>query len=269
MPSIAELLAAANVKDEVIKGLPAEVVTVIEGHLTSAANSLTEANRLKALADQGQKEIDEYVVKYGEDLNALASARAQVAGYEAALGKLKADGINIPVFPSPAGGQPVVPGSPAMGGNAPVDANQIFRTSAAFAAQGIDASNEYLRLFGSPMPDTIESLATEAQANRMTPAKWAEHKYKFAEKRETKSKEEEQKKLDSYATQKVEEDRRKRAEASGSNPNLVQGGTSRNSVVRKVNPEDFHKADGFQTARERKTRLLQNIHRDVEAARSA
>jgi len=77
------------------------------------------------------------------------------------------------------------------------------------------------------------------------------------------------KKVDAEVTKKVEAERRAEAERRGNNPNLRGGESSRSPSLPKIKPDDFHKADGNQSRRERTGRMLENIHRDVAATRES
>ena len=62
--------------------------------------------------------------------------------------------------------------------------------------------------------------------------------------------------------------KQKEAEERSSNPNLRAGESSRASHVKPIKSDEFQKSSGNQPARERHRRMLDGIHRDVEAARA-
>jgi len=277
MPSLAEILKQAGVEEEVISQLPPKVVEIATGYVSSAESKLTEAQKAEEnareqlrIAGLERKEIDDYVAKYGADLTQLASLRADNEALQTYVKGLEKEGFkaSIPALTAQPSPTAAVPGSPAIGGNATFDPKKFSDNVATFIAQSFDVNNEYQRLFGGPMPDSIETIAAEAQQARMSPREYAAKKYGFEQKKQERAAAEEQKKLEAAKTQAVEEFKRKQAEEMGSNPGLVRGQVSRNSVAPKIAKEEFHKSDGFVPARERRSRLLNNIHRDVAATRN-
>src|ERR1700693_2453596 len=102
--TLAEILKAANIKDEVIAGLPAEVTTALTGYVSEADTKLTtaaqaEANARETLRQAGleKEEINEYVEKYGATLNETASVRALNESLTAYLKSLKEQGFDVKI----------------------------------------------------------------------------------------------------------------------------------------------------------------------------
>ena len=275
--TIAELLKAANITDEVIAGLPKDVVTAITGYVSDAdtklANATTEAERAAELNRQtklDRDEIDNYVQSYGQSLTETASIKAKNDALMSYLNSLKTQGfdIKIPgVEEAAPTAKPAVPGSPAIGGN--VDENKILGKVGDVLSQFLDANNEHIRLYGSPIPDPSTQLGEEATRARKRLGEYIAEKYKFADKQAEVKTKAFQKTVDDAVASKLAEEKRKTAEARGSNPNHREGETSRASLMPRVKQEDFAKANGNQSQRERRERMLGNIHRDVEAIRNS
>lgn len=274
MATVAELLKAANVKDEVIAGLPPDVVTALTGYVSQADTTLQtaaekETAAAEALRQAGLEKADvqKYVEDYGTSLSKSASVEAENKALKTYLESLKAQGFEIELPKVTGDVKPVVPGSPAIGGNA-VDEGKILGKVGSVLSQWLDANNEHIRLYGTPIPDSSTSVAAEAASARKSVGEYIAEKYKFSETRKTKEAATYQAKVDADVKTKVDAALRAEAEKRGNNPNLRAGETSRNSMV-PIKHEDFEKAGGNVPRRERMARMLDAVHRDVAAARSA
>lgn len=275
MPTVAEVLKAANIKEEIVAGLPPEVVNALTGYVSQADATLQtaaekEAEAAEALRQAGleKADIEKYVADYGTALTETASVKAQNESMRKYLESLKAQGFDVTVpgaTVEPA--KPVVPGSPAIGANA-LDEGKILGKVGSVLSQWLDANNEHIRLYGTPIPDASTEVAAEAARARKPVGEYLAEKYKFAETRKTKEAEAYKQRVDADVKAKVAEQLRLEAEKRGSNPNLRAGEISRNSVV-PIKHEDFEKATGNVPRRERLNRMLENLHKDVAAARSA
>jgi predicted glycosyl hydrolase (DUF1957 family) len=273
--TVAELLKAANVKDEVIAGLPPDVVTALTGYVSQADTTLQtaaqkEAEAAEALrqAEFAKSDTQKYVEEYGVKLDKTATLEANNKAMVAYLETLKAQGYDVQIPTASAeAAKPVVPGSPAIGANA-VDEGRILGRVGNVMSQWMDANNEHIRLYGTPIPDPSTSVAEEAARARKPIGEYLAEKYKFSDKRREKTAADMQKEKDAYAKQKVDEALRAQAEKYGNNPNLRAGETSRNSVI-PIKHDEFEKATGNVPRRERLNRMLENVHKDVAAARSA
>jgi hypothetical protein len=277
MPTVAELLKSAGVADDVVAGLPKEVASTLEGYisqadskLSTAAQEAQKAEESRRQAELERKEIDTYVKTYETSLNAQGSLKAKYDANVAYLKSLKAQGFDVdvpddePVDPAK---RSVVPGSPAIGGNA-VDEGKILGRVGSVMSQWLDANNEHIRLYGVPIPDPSTSIADEAARARKPVGEYIADKYKFRERQGAKEKEVYDARVAADVKAKVDEERRKDAERNGSNPNLRGGESSRSSFVPKIKGEEFHKADGNMPVRERHKRMLENLHKDVEQIRN-
>ena len=137
----------------------------------------------------------------------------------------------------------------------PVNDNRV-EILADMWSQFSDISNEYFRLHGSPLPAnaTFRAISQEAADARMPVGAYMEGKYKLAAKREESAKLAYEKEVETRVKSRLEEERRKTAEETGSNPNLRTGESSRNSFVPKMKRDDFEKANGYQPERTRRQR---------------
>lgn len=276
MPTLAELLKSANVAEDVINGLPKDVAAAIETHLTAADEKFTSATQaqekaaeLQRLADLKEKEIADYVAQYGSKLVDTSAMQAELAAMKAAMAELEKQGFKVNIPSAPAGAKPAVPGSPAVGGNAVIDENAILGKVGSVMEQWFDANNEHIRLFGQPIPVGSRELADEARRNKMSLADFAAKKFNFQSKREEISAAKIKEREDSIRKEEREKVAREYAERNGSNPNVRPGVTSNNSFVPRIKGDEFQKSSGNIPTRERHSRMLNNIHKDLEAAKSA
>lgn len=276
MATVAELLKAAGIADDVAAGLPKEVVTALTGYVSEADTKLqtatqeaTKAEEARRQAELERKEINDYVENYGTSLTKMATVEAQNKALIATLESLKTQGFDVKI-PGVTGSdpKPVVPGSPAVGANA-LDEGKILGRVGDVMSQWLDANNEHIRLYGTPIPDNSTAIAEEASRARKPIGQFISERYNFAAKRKEREDAAFNTRVDNEVKSKLEEEHRKLAEESGSNPNLRPGESSRNSFVPKIKREEFHRSDGNVPTRERKVRMIERIHQDVEAARSA
>lgn len=269
MATVQEILKAAGIGDEIAAGLPKEVVTALTGYVSEADTKLTTAQQeaekaaeLRRQAELDKKEVTDYVANYGAKLTESASLKANNEALVTYLKSLKDQGFDI-VIPTEANPKPAVPGSPAIGANA-VDESAILGKVGDVLSQWLDANNEHIRLYGTPLPEQSTALAMEAKNARKPIGQYIAEKYKFKDKQTERQQADFQKRVDEQVAAKLAEEKRKAAEAGGSNPNLRPGEPSRASLVTKIKSEDFHKSDGNVSARERRTRMLDRIHAEIQ-----
>lgn len=275
MATLAEVLKSAGIADDVVAGLPKEVSAALTGFVSDAETKLSTAAEDKRKAEEvlrqaglDRKEIEEYVNRYESSLNEQGSTKARLDAALAYIESLKTQGFDVKL-PEPTGDgkKPAVPGSPAIGGNA-VDEGKILGKVGSVMSQWLDANNEHIRLYGVPIPDPSTTIGDEAARARMSIGDYLSQKYKFAEKRREKADADNKAKVDADVKAKVDELERQRKEREGSNPNLRGGESSRASIAPKIEGKRFHESDGNVPTRERHKRLLENLHKDVEAIRS-
>jgi len=272
MATVQEILKAAGLGDEIAAGLPKEVVTALTGYVSEADTKLTAAQQaevqaaeFRRQAELDKKEVTDYVANYGAKLTETASLEAKNKALVTYLQSLKDQGfdVTIPEVTATPGMKPAVPGSPAIGANA-VDENAILGKVGTVMSQWLDANNEHIRLYGTPIPEPSTTLADEARNARKPIGQYIAEKYKFKDKQTERQQADFQKKVDDQVAAKLAEEKRKLAEAAGSNPNLRPGEPSRASLVTKIKSEDFHKSDGNVPARERNRRMLDRIHAEIQ-----
>jgi len=270
--TVAELLKSKGIADEVAAGLPKEIVTHLEGYLTeadtkfqTAQSEAAKAEEARRVAELERKEVAQYVENYGKSLTEITSLKAKNKAMAAYLETIKKDGFEVPaelVGDVTPGVKPVVPGSPAEGANA-FDPNKFMGQVGDVMSQWMDANNEHLRLFGTPVPDSSTVIAEEAARARKPIGQYISEKYGFRARQTAREQELFQKKVDDAVKSKLEEERRKAAEESGGNPNLRPGVSSRNSHIPKIKHDEFQKASGNIPTRDRHQKMLEKIHAEL------
>lgn len=275
--TLAELLASKGIAKEVIDGLPKDVIGHVQGFVSEADTKLqtatkehTDAEEARRQAELERKEIDTYVNEYGTSLTKMASVEASNEAMRTYLKKMKEGGYSVPdeflAAPDPTK-KPIVPGSPAVGGN--VDEGKILGKVGNFMSQWLDANNEHIRLYGTPIPDGSEALAAEAQRARKPLGQFAAEKYGFEKKRQEKVAADTAAREAAIRKDEREKLEREHAEKNGSNSNLRPGESSREPFIPKIKSEEFHKSDGPRSTRDRLARVKERVHADVNAARGA
>lgn len=278
MATVAEILKSAGIADDVAAGLPKEVVAALGGFvaeadtkLSTAAQKSSEAEEARRQTELERKEIEEYVGKYETSLNEQGSLKAKYDAAVAYLESLKTQGFDVKLPSGEGAGdgkKSVVPGSPAIGGNA-VDEGKILGRVGNVMSQWLDANNEHIRLYGVPIPDPSTSIAEEASRARKSVGEYIAEKYQFKARQSAKEKEAYDARVTADVNAKVTETLRIEAEKRGSNPNLRSGESSRSSFVPKIKGEEFHKSDGNLPRRERERRMLDNLHKEVAEIQGA
>jgi len=149
MATVQEILKAAGLGDEIAAGLPKEVVTALTGYVSEADTKLTTAQQeaekaaeLRRQAELDKNDVKTYVEQYGAKLTESASLEAKNKALVTYLQSLKDQGFDVTIPEVTAGAKPVVPGSPAIGGNA-VDETAILGKVGSVMSQWLDANNEH------------------------------------------------------------------------------------------------------------------------------
>src|ERR1700726_4937254 len=180
MASVAEILKTAGITEEVAAGLPKEVVSALTGYVAEADTKLSTATQEAQKAEEARRqaelervEINKYVEEYGNSLTKTASVEAENKALKTYLESLKGQGFEVNL---PTEAKPVVPGSPAIGGNA-VDENKILGRVGSVLSQWLDANNEHIRLYGVPIPDNSTEVAEEAARARKPVGVYLAEKY--------------------------------------------------------------------------------------------
>lgn len=274
MPTVAEYLKAQGIADEVAAGLPADVAKALTGYMSTADTKLSEATSATTKAEEARrqaelerKEVAEYVERYGSDLTRLTSLESTNKALTTYLTDQKAKGFTVPeeLLTAAVTPQPKPNGTETM--SLEKILAQVRGEMGVFQATWNNANNEHMRLYNTFIPDNQEVLWEEAARARKDPATYISERYKFKEKRAEVEKLAAEKEIEKRVTARLEEERRKAAEETGSNPNLRSGESSRSSFVPKIKRDDFHKSDGYQPERTRRQRLLERVHAEVDANR--
>lgn len=270
--TVAELLKSKGIADDVIAGLPKDISSHLEGYLSdadtklsAAAQDKSQADELRRQAELDKQEVHDYVERYGNSLNDMASAQARDAARTTYLAKLKEQGVDVPAELLPAIPNP----NPNPKPNNGFDPDKFRGQIGDVMSQWMDANNEYFRLFGTPIPDQSTVIAEEAARARKPIGQYIAEKYKFRDRQTANEQKAFDDRVAAAVKTQVDAEKQRLAEERGSNPNLRTGEPSRNSFVKPIKGEEFHKSDGNQPKRERMRRMLDNIHRDIAARQSA
>jgi hypothetical protein len=267
--TVEDILRESGLTDEQIKAIDEKVKTGLTQVVSTAAQTLEQAENVKRLqAQQYEQEIAPALDKWA---NEKAAADTKLAAYEAALKAAKEGGFQIPEIlnTAPAAqrdqtgrfvtGANQVPGSPAF-----VDIEKKLRDDLggafSFAA---DTQWKYRSLFGTEMPDAPTAIIREAAAQRMSPADYAAKKYGFAEKEAARKAEEKKKEIDAAVTAAVSAKEKEWAERGGNNPNLRQAITSQFSTIDKAVKEGTRPDPLKMTREQRHAATRQVITREL------
>lgn len=213
MPTVAELAQQMNID---ITAVPAAFVSKLDG-------MYAESQQNFSLAKREREQTSEYIANYATQTSRAAQIEAENAGLRATLTTLKEKGIEVTIPAVPSG----APKNPAT-----FDP-QGFKGEVGFMlGQAIDASNAYLRLYGKPLPESIEALASEANERRMKPYDWAAQKYKFADKEGEQRTAEQKAHDDSVSAAAIEKYKAEHPVTTG-NPDLQHGRDSRSPTLPK------------------------------------
>jgi membrane-associated HD superfamily phosphohydrolase len=271
MPTVQEILKDSGLTDEQITALDAKVTGAFTQVLSSASQTLEQAELAK------RAQAQQYDESIAPALDAWANEKtqkdAEIAFYRAQLEGAKAGGF----IPTTAPGTPApttsVPGRNPNGtfvaGNNPVPGSPTYMTK----EEGFNAVttatwfiSEYMRLNnGSPPPDSLEALANEAAAQRMPLKVYVEKKYEFPAKREAIKVADQKKHDDSIRSEEREKTTKEITERLGSNPMIRQAETSRFSVLDKAVKDGERPNPLKQTREQRHQATRQAIQKEIAA----
>jgi hypothetical protein len=274
MPTVAEVLKQSGYTDAEIAALDARILSGVTQVLTvaeQADKSAREAREAAELADRSQRDL--YANKIVPALNDWGSEKAtleaQVAFYKTQAESAKGAGFipkDAPGYVPPAN-QPgrnadgtyvananSVPGSPAY----MTKAEAISAVSNA-----THVMNEHMRLYGSPLPDDVETLVNEAAAQRMDFRQYAAKKYNFDGKKAEITAAREKEARDKLVADTIAERDRWHAERQGSNPMLRPGEQSSFAELRKGIDSKAIKDPLSMSKEERHMQTQALIHKDI------
>lgn len=259
MPTIAELATELGLD---VSAFKPEAVAKWNGYLTDADTQYQSAKQLQADSEsnlrrvqQEQDEINRYIEQYGASEQTNAALRANNAAMEAQLQSLKGQGIAVEIPTS----------VPTQNNNKPAknefDADQFRNQVGSTMADGFNLVNKYQALYGKPLTDDINTLATEAKNARKPLYQYAAEKYDFAGEEKRKSDaaaKAHDESIAAAAVKKYQEDNPNNA----GNPFQAQGGESRHPQILK--PRDAKDLRSFANLSPRE-KIAQSVARSREA----
>lgn len=278
MPTIEEVLKKSGWTDEKIAALDADARGAFGVVLQEASTESAVAREAREKAELAQRATNEMLETQinpalNEWGNREANLNAQLAFLQKQVEGAKAGGFlpaDVPGAP-PAGTPPRGEGGryvPGPGGS-PVFDEQKFRGEALTVMdQVMRINNDHIRLFGEPIPDDFQSLAVEAGRQRLSIKDFAETKYGFAAKRAEKQAAQQKQRDEKLVADALAEDRKKRAEMGGGNPDTrrAPGSSDFATVTRKVAAgQDGLKDPTTMTAAQRQQQTRQMNHADLAA----
>lgn len=271
MPTVEEVLKASGMTDEQITALDAKVKTGFTQVLSTATQTLEQAEAAKrAQAADYDEKIAPALDKWANDSATLTAERDY---YKTLAEKAKEGGFvpgAAPFTPPNPAAQPVrssdgkfvsnvpgtVPGSPTY-----MTKEEGFR--AVTSAQWF--VSEYMRLHnGAAPPEDMESLAIEAQAQHIPFRDYVAKKFDFAGKREAIKASEQKKHDDAIRTEEREKTTKEITERLSSNPHVRQAEVSKFSEIR-AGIKDGKRPDPLKMTREQRHTATGNAIRSEMA----
>jgi hypothetical protein len=265
MPTVQEILKQTGWSDEDIAAVPQEKLAGFTQILSTSEQMQQQAELAKrATNDMLANEINPKLDAWG---NEEARLKAEIAFYKAQAESGKAAGF----IPADAPGYtPQQPERNAQGqfvsGQNPVPGSPVYITP----AQAVKLQNEsmwlmaeHMRLHGQPVPDDLETLMREADAQHMPFRQYVGQKYQFDAKRkeiETKTAADREATLTKGIEERV---RREMAEKYGNNPMVRPAADSKFSQLQKA-VESKQRPDPLSMSREqRHANTSRNIQKEV------
>lgn len=268
-PTVQEILKATGLTDEQIAALDPKVIPAFT-QVVSTASQEREAAELakRATHEYFANDISPALDKWA---NEKAALDAQIAFYKAqneaarSGGFIPTDAPNASPTPNPTAGRD--PSGKFVAGAGPVPGSPQFMT----VEQGWGALNnsqwalvEYMRLHnGAPLPDDLQTLANEAQAQRMDFKTYVAKKYDFETKREQIKTAEQKKRDDALVADAVAANDKKWAEKVGNNPMVRTATDSRFANIEKAVKEGQRPDPLKMTREQRHSSTQREINKDI------
>lgn len=270
MPTIAEVLKQSGFTDEQIAGMDQKVVQALEGWGTQTISS---AEQLKQAAELKERQLKDYV---GTEINPKLNLWEQEkvtrdmenAALRRALDEAKAAGYQVPDIQI---GKPAEPQRNAQGQFVP-NANPVPGSPAYLTpAQAIRVQNEamwamaeHMRLKGEPLPDEIEKLLSEADAQKLPFRQYVSQKYGLEAARKAIEDKKNKEREDAIRKEAVADRDKYWAERTSGNPMVRPAEQSQFSQIQKAVAEK-KVADplSYKTDSERRQATRQLIHKDI------
>lgn len=239
MPTVQEVLKQSGFTDEQIAAFDERAVGAFTTILSTAEQSESQARAAQEkaeLADRATRQMLDTQINPALDgwANEKASLEARAAYFEKLANGAKAGGF-LPAdtpFTPPAEPARAPNGQYVPGQNGSPQFQQAEFLNGLFNVA--DMQNEYFRLYGQPLPDSIRTLTQEASAQRMDLLTFAAKKYNFDGKRQEQAAAKSKADRDAIVKETREATLREVAEKQGSNPNTRVGGSSQYSQVQKA-----------------------------------
>lgn len=272
MPTIAEALKASGWTDERIAALDQEAMKVINDWGTqtiSTADQLRQAAELKerALKDKLTNEINPALNKWDLEKNTLEMEKAALLK---ALESAKSQGYQVPEISV---GSPTLDGQPPRNdkGQFVANANPVPGSPAYLTpAQAIKVQNEamwalseHMRLKGEPLPDEIEKILAEAEAQHMNFRQYVAQKYGFDAARKAAEDKKIKEREDAIRKEVATERDKYWAERTSGNPMVRPAEQSQFSQIQKAVAEKKIADPLTMSAQERRQQTRQLIHKDI------
>lgn len=269
-PTVQEILKATGLTDEQITALDPKVIPAF----TQVVSTASQEREAAEFAQRAQKDMYDKDIAPALDnwANEKARLEANVAFYKTQAEQAKAGGFlptASPADPNP-NPNPTAGRDPAgkfVAGTGAVPGSPQFMT----VEQGWGALNnsqwalvEYMRLHnGAPLPDDLQTLANEAQAQRMDFKTYVAKKYDFDTKREQIKTTEQKKRDDALVADAVAANDKKWAEKVGNNPMVRTATDSRFANIEKAVKEGQRPDPMKMTREQRHAATQREINKEI------
>lgn len=266
--TVEQILKQSGFTDEQISAFDAKALQAFTTILSSAASSEETARAAQEKAELAQRatqqtlenEINPALTNWATE---KATLEANIAFYKTQAEQAKAGGF----LPTDAPGAPPAANRDATGKFVPgqTGSPQFLTREEAYGAltNVFQVQNEYFRLFGSPMPDDLNTLIKEAAEARRPLVDYAAVKYNFQTKRDEIAKTKKDKETAAIVQETEARVRKELAEKAGGNGNLVSAGSSQYSKVSQAVQAGQRPDPLKMTPDERRVSTRTNIQKEM------
>lgn len=283
MPTVEEILKQSGLTDDQIKALDAKIMSGFNTVLSTATAAEANAVKLKdqaELTSRAQQHTLETEINPALDAWATdkANLEAQVSFYRTQNEQARSGGFipqDAPGYKPPntdpnaqPGGNPPARGNDGRyvaGGNVVPGSPQYISIPDAYTAltNTTWAINEHLRLFGTPLPDEIQTLLQESNQNHLDFRTYVGRKYKFEEKRQEIATAAQKKHDDDIRKDERQKADKDWAEKTGNNPNVRPAESSQYSNLNKAVTAGQLKDPLSMSPAERHQQTRSSIQKDI------
>ncbi len=276
MPTVAEILEASGLSKEQVAALDAKVLTGFQGVLSASEQAAESARQHREAAELARRaQEQQYSEKIAPALdqwgNESATLKAENAFYKAQAEAAKANGFiprdapgYVPPAADPNAGR--APNGQFVAGAGAVPGSPAYMTQGE-VVKGISNATwviaEHMRLHGAPPPDDVETLLTEATAQRMGFKDYAAKKYNFDARKAEITAAAKQKERDAIVRETEDRVKKELAEQFGNNPNVRSASPSQFTELKKGIESKTMKDPLLQSKQERHASTQSLIHRDL------